>query len=529
MKRSRLSVEYQPLDGKWQQLGSIRQGVVPENIRFDNSLDDKGCGSCFFDLNDDTRRLRSDLLLAPIVIRDGVAPVWSGRIIRTPSHRADTSSISVEAQGWPAHLTDGYIDKAFAVADMTRWRDHRSLPGTSMVTWENSFSVVAGDGEIKIFVPPGATATSGRGGRVTLDMGPVSLAKRIIVTYTGGTAANCALVAVGENTIGGNDESFTLDAAPLLAGPTTVGQTFATARRYVGLYLSASGGAITGAVGAAGSWITISSILVVTDTAYESGNASSLKASDVIKAALTAGAPMVSTDQSLIQSTSFNIPEYDTHGYAPTVEPIDAVNAYHQWQFFLTTEPTPRAVYRPVPTTATWALGEDDAYAYDDPSLNDATKIFSKAIAKYQDATAIDSFQTASAPSAGITASQILARRGYDRMTMLVPRSKLTAAGALQLAQMKLDTHQTPPLAGSAVVTGHIRRKQTGEKIHVSHITAGDVVLLENQQDPNTGAPRLAVIARVDYEDVTETARLTFDNAEDYIDALDARISSRQH
>ena len=149
--------------------------------------------------------------------------------------------------------------------------------------------------------------------------------------------------------------------------------TFTTARRYISFRIQDTG---AGHTPSSDVWLKITSVKVFADTAYESGNASVLKASTVVSDALDRGTLALSSDRSGIDVTIFSIPDLwpDPKGVTAR-ELISKVNAYHNWTAKL--EPGKRFVFRARTTTPKVKVGEGSALPDDeDASANDITDVY---------------------------------------------------------------------------------------------------------------------------------------------------------
>jgi hypothetical protein len=157
---------------------------------------------------------------------------------------------------------------------------------------------------------------------------------------------------------------------------------------------------------------------VFTDASDESGNDSNLHASTVISEVLDSTCPLISSDRSQIETTSFDIPEFPPSiGFRYPNEIIDAVNTYHGYQFKLTPNPSPIPIYGAVPTEPHWLVGAKDVYSFENPSTNDGRDIYTDVISEYEDAGGIERYGLASYGSNPTFRSEGLVASGNNDFT----------------------------------------------------------------------------------------------------------------
>lgn len=511
--------------GSYERLGSGQMSTAqPENIRHVHQLPWGPTQLSWTMHRDNDVSMPDEQPYTEVIgLLDGVN-AFSGRQMRAPRSKGQESILSPAAEGWGvSHLNDYPIDREWAISDMTRFVDARSSPVANLALNRTmaSAQVNVGDGAITLMNPSGtALATDSLSG-VYIDLGPNNIAKRAIVVFesSNNTASHKLQVQDGPTSdpwAGGATGNISVLNN---AGPTgTLRLTFAgPTGRYVHIFNQLIAAYTPGA----DVWFKIKSVQIFTSTAYESGDASALKASTVIGEALTSGAaPRISSDQSGIQATSFNIPAYGTSGRRSIADICNDVNAYHQWQLLLTPELVPRPIFRPVPTTPTWVINEVDAYEYDDAGANEGAEVIDTCIVQYQDAAGspLEAIATAS--------GTILSKAGYSRARVLQARSKMTPASALQLAQAYVAAYQTSPFKGKVKVKGTITRWADSAPIWVGLITAGDAVLVAPEVNTNTGFQgRVGIIQKVEYVHNDLTADIELDSTRNYMDVIMARLA----
>lgn len=522
-----LVISVQPLDGQWVELGSdVSAGIRPQAIRFAKAIKQGGATTCTFELPRSADVSWPDIRrYTPVHISIGAMPVWSGRVIRHATAGPRVSG--VECEGWWQHLSDDVYDKAFVVTDLTRFKPMGQDANVIITEFNQAHQAQVDDRAALIPIAKGTTFRSNKGNGVYLDAGPnnafksIALDFRIIETIGGGVT----IYVLGSNepmnifSGTGNAGAENVYSTAALAGNTLtpVNATFTNPHRYVSVYYVWSGADAT----AGGDYsIRIERVAAATAAAFLSGGTSVLKASTIIKDVLTTACPKISADQSLIQTTTFTIPAYDSGGYQSPETIVRAVDVYHGWRMRLTNEPTPRFEYAPQPTTASWAVSSADSN-WDNPAADDGAEIFNRVLCEYEDATGVAAFASAVATGTEID------RRNFRRTMILPMRLRTTAAAAQQVATAQLATRQRPPLKGTLSVQGRIRQHPNGASFPVAIVNPGDMIMLEDLVNPETGAKgRLATIAACDYDDDTSTLKIELDSDRDYIDNLVARLGS---
>ena len=214
----------------------------------------------------------------------------------------------------------------------------------------------------------------------TIDLGQINAAKRVVCAFEnqGVTVGTFTLYIKGHDLpsdiISGGENIASGDPTVLSSPQAGTFSTGTGVRRYVSVILyNGTGAPITPSADAL---VRVTSCLIFADTAYESGNASVLKASTVVKDALARGTLALSTDTSGVDDTSFSIPDLwpDPKGVTAR-ELISKVNAYHNWTAKL--EPGRRFVFRARTTVPKVKVGEWSALPDDeDASSNDITDIY---------------------------------------------------------------------------------------------------------------------------------------------------------
>jgi len=310
----------------------------------------------------------------PVEISSDGVPVWSGRVKETPSRQdADGSTMTVQCEGWQYHLDDDLYDRVYVSNNLTGWQDQRSFVDADLARFLAAGNVQAGDGAITLMYANGATLTNPTRAGVTLDLGEDSTAKRIVLTYASSNNAGLLTLRL-RSTPTADAGGATYDEAVTVlnnAGASgTLRGSFSTGYRFVHVF----GDFATAGVLGFDCWFKLSSILVASATAYESSDASVLKASDVVSDALAKATLLLDADRSLIEASSFSLPEFATGGYATPREAMQRVNAYDDKLCGVDVYRRPyfraRLAY---PLIETWG-------AFEDSSANSGQEIYNRVI-----------------------------------------------------------------------------------------------------------------------------------------------------
>ena len=512
------TVWVRPLNGVWQAIGTATdRGVWHEGLTLIS--DQAGPKSATFTLYRSARGIFPDLLAdTPVMVEVAGVRVWAGRISDAPEQSGAARQIDVSCDGWQAHLDDDAYERTYVHTDLTAYQDSRTILTAALTTLVQAWNVATDNGVITLGLAAGASAAIGTAGGVTLDLGPASTAKRIVITWdssnNGGT--NISFRARGSNDPnvagGGSDAiNFTLNGG----ASGTTGGTFSTDCRYVHLFLIANAALAPGS----DLWLKVKSALVVADTAYESGNASILTADTIIKDALT-HCPLLSADRTGIGAPGFDFPEFTMTAPQTPREVIAAANAPHNWR--LKVDEYQRPVFSARPTAPVVDFGNWPGNESDGGSSSSAQGVVTKAIVR---GTGPDGAQIS------VTRTQsgtIVDRQGGVRAQTLDSSFKLTSTLATQLGDTYLAAHKLSPFKGTVVVTpGGARRTLGGTPLHPAHLLAltGELARLTQSIDPDTGGVGRAVtIDTVTYRDDDLTAEVALDNTRTDFEALQARL-----
>lgn len=381
------AVRLRVLDGTWETAGTDRaSGIVVQGLELD--WDTWGPKAASFDLKRSPNSPWPDLAaFTDVEIDVGGVQVWKGRVRETPTRDGADQSMNVQCEGMQAHLDDDLLVPAYVHTRLSDYKDTRSFVDTILTRFKTNGSVQASDGAIVLGFPNGASVTTGDAVGVTFDLGANASAKRMVLTFEnqGVAAGTYSLYVVGTDTpadliIGGENAIGALD--PSSAGLTQAG-SFSTARRYVTVLLYRGiGGTVTETIDRL---VRVTGLQTFTDTAYESGNASTLKASQVVTDALARGTILLSPDRSLVSTTSFSIPDFFTLEQRTPRETIEAANGYHD--YVTKVDEQGRAVFAAKPASPLLEVGEFTALETASSSQNSGTDIYNRCIVTGQAST----------------------------------------------------------------------------------------------------------------------------------------------
>lgn len=531
MQTDDVVIRVQPLGETWETLGVDRMaGVYAESDSLTLSANSWGSDKASFDLHRDPVSAWPDLTAwTPIEIEIGGVLVWSGRISETPTTEGDDLVINVQAEGWQYHLDDDLYSKLYVHAALTDWIDWRAAPNAPLGSSALSANaqVQSDQGALLIEYPGGTTTAAFMTGAVLFDAGPFDTIARVVWNYQ--TSANNNGSPQVQIFGRGIDSPTNAGAVAFWsgfalttvgAGPTTTSATLATPKRYIafGLVWNGAGSATNDA------WLRLNSVILFSNTAWESGGVSILKATDVITDALT-HAPLLSSDRSGVAATSFNIPEFVVPVTSPMTprEVWQAANAFHN--YIAKIDPERRPIFQPRPSTPKYEMGAWSPSDFKNASANSTDDIFNAVLVA---GTAPDGSPVSVLRTAPITT--LADRRGFTKKAALQISSTLTPTVAQQIGDVWLAAHSTTPFKGSVSVHGFgaVRDTAGGHSVHPSQLLreTGELLRMADRYDPDTGGwGRDGLIANVTYTHADRTAQIDLDSGRENVEAFLARLA----
>lgn len=506
-RRAEASILLKSVDGAWSKVGSEEaRGIVPEGISM--SANEGGPDTASFTLRRRSATPWPDLLaFNQCEISIGGVPVWGGRISEAPiSERRGDNSISVQARGWQYHLDDDLVRRFYVATDLTGYRDQRSFPTANLAVNHTGSRVEVGSGVIVLSQPAGFTVATGDYVCATFDAGD-SLIKRVVVSWEriAGASADDTIYSNGNDdedaTTVGDQSSSTLASAS-----GTIAHTFASLRRYHHVFLYRNG---AGGTYGADQGVRITAIKLFGATAYESGNASILKADQVLSDVLASGAvPLLDTSTRDIAAGTFSIPDLNLTGYQTPRALIAAANAYEG--NLVGVDINRRLFSRERATAPEVEVGHWSGSEFEDAATNSGEALYNQVIVQGTgpDGAPIEVLRTAT--------SSLLTRQGFNRTATLQVGAMLTTASAEALGDIWLGEMSRPKFKGRLTVQGHgAARRVIGGGIHPSELLlrCGQQIRINHLIDPADGSKgRDGGLKSVSYVHDSETSTCELDN-----------------
>ena len=371
-------VRLQALDGKWETVGMDRlRGIVPEAVAPNSNA--WGNDGLSFILRRHPAAAYPDLTaFTPCEVEIAGQLVWTGRVRETPTKEGDDSQIAVQGQGWQYHLDDDVIERKYVHTRLSDWKDHRSLLDSRLTAFRAAPFVNSEDGALRFGWAQGVPLMQYDHVGVTIDLGPNATAMVAVVDVeTQNMSPSFVFYVRGHDTEDATDAaSYENWWSNTSQGSTTFRCAGTKGRRYVTIFLYRSGASANPTT--LDNTAKLKSVKLFSGPAYESGNASILKASTVIGDVAATACPLLSTDQSLIEATAFDLPEYANDGYRSPREHLQAMNAYHGYDLKVDVEK--RIVFRPRPAAPLFEVGAWSGAEFEDASANSGEEILNRVV-----------------------------------------------------------------------------------------------------------------------------------------------------
>lgn len=380
-----LTIRVQTYRGVWETLGADRYvGVNPEDVHLEYNAN--GPDTATFSLKRDPTAISPDLSSwTPVEVEVEGVVVWEGRALETPTSEAN---VSVSCNGWQYHLDDDVYWTRYIHTKLSSFQDIRSMPTADLSVWLTAPQVSAGDTGLNI-VRPGGTLVHGAGtlrnpAGVVFDMGEGNTFEYVaidwVINQQSGVDIDCSVATTADAiaTTLSNGQRITNLATAFGGGLSGTFQYDAStfASRFLVLYTAA--GSATDITPTADAFFQVTGIRIFRKKAYQSAGQSILKAGTIVKDALAQGAPLISADVSQIDDGSFAIPEFSPDGYQTANEIIQAVNAYENFEFKITSGV--RAYFRPRENRPIYEIGEWSGADFQDASANSGDSLYNRAI-----------------------------------------------------------------------------------------------------------------------------------------------------
>jgi hypothetical protein len=437
--------------------------------------------------------------------------------------------VSVGCRGWQYALDDNLLQRLWVHDRLSDWRPVESFPGAGLVAEFAGSNILSpqNNGVVTWGLAGGvALPTAANGGRSGwyLDGGATGAIKRVVVHWE--SANNTGSIDTNLY-FSDSDPSLYSGAGGFTAVTTWNGgasgvfaYTLATARRYISLVANNNTGSAYTPLGA--TWFRVTRAIAFRDSAWESGNASILKASDVVKDVRAGFLGMLSSDETRISTSSFSIPHLTTEGgYWTPRQAFTAVNAYHDWLCGVDAER--RVFLMARPTTVAAVIGEWSGATFSDAG-DSGEELFNRVIVQGTGPAGeqLTVERTATSP--------VLSAAAVTRARVLTVNASVTTAAAEALGDAWLATRNARPTRGSITINGPTAARTTdGAPVPPAQFLrlVGQRVQLAHRWDPDTGGlAREGTITAVTYTPATDTAQVTLDSPRDRLDALLGRLAA---
>lgn len=377
-------VRLRTLYGVWETCGVDRlRGISPENLQIEANA--YGADKASFDLRRDPGGIYPDLTaFTPVTIDVDQERVFKGRISETPAQDGSSPSINVQCEGDQYRLDDDLYRRVYVHTALSGYQDLRSFASADLTKAHAGGSVSSSEGIATISWEDGTVVPAAGTVGVMLDLGIGQTASRIVMEWeSSNNAAAVTCYVRGSDSeepiaVGPYDNAFSFAMNSGASG--TSSGTLATSRRYVAVLLYHSAGATL----TADIYLKIKSIKVFADAAWETGNESILKASDVVKDARDRATVFISSSDERIESTSFSLPEFAPSEHQTARAIINAANIYHDYLFQVDNQG--RLVFEQKPSTPIFEAGNWAGTEFTDASNNNGDEIYNRVLLTGEDA-----------------------------------------------------------------------------------------------------------------------------------------------
>jgi hypothetical protein len=248
-------------------------------------------------------------------------------------------------------------------------------------------------------------------------------------------------------------------------------------------------------------------------------------ASDVIKRAVTAKAPLITFDADSVQATTFPIPHLVFADPTAVSKVIDAANAYHNWDWFVWENR--KLFYQPAGTGTEWHARQADGAQLQLEGDN-ASELYDRVFVSYDD-VATGRHKIAGWPGSGFDVeaaslidtnldNPVVANLKSPRAMRIDLSFPTTDDGAVELGTAALDEARLAARSGTITLTGTV--KDAGGVVQpVSAVRAGDTVRM---MDLPNDAPRR--IVETTYSHSNRQISLTINSSSSRLQALIERL-----
>lgn len=519
------TVRVKPPGGVWTTLGvDPPYGVVPQGLAL--TTNESGPDTCSFTLARDSRLPWGDLVPFTEVEVEaaGAGVVWSGRVWDTAY--GDGTSVQVTCRGWQYSLDDVQLSRLWAHQQLAAWRDIREFDGANFSEFAGAGALNPQGGGILTWGLAGGQTlpTAANGGRAGwyLDGGETGAIARVVVTWeSANNSTSVQTYLLESDTDPSSISTFTSIATWNAGASGTFTRTLGTPRRYVSVIANNNTAGDYTPLGQ--TWFRVTGVLAVRSTAYESGNASDLTATEALTDLLSNDLTFLSLDTSRIDTTTFDVPHLSYVGERVTARAvIQAVNAYHDYLAGVDHEK--RLFFRQRPTTPALEVGEWSGATFSDAG-DSGEELYNQVevVGTGPDGQPLVVTRTAT--------STILDAASATRTRTLSVQAALTQAGGEAIGDAWLATRSARPTRGQVTVPGAqaVRSATSGAPVTPAALLlyVGERIRLSHRWDPDTGGwGRDAAITSVTWAADTDTAQVTLDSPRDRIDVVLSRLAA---
>lgn len=537
-------IRAQPLGDVWQVLGQdILRGVYPSEVV--PTWGPAGPESLGFTLYRNPARVHAELLpYTPVEWYPGDdatgEPLWAGYTQQAPpGGTGDVAATNVSCVGWHYAREDKPRPALWVHSDLSAWQDIRSWRDAYLTQFTTAGQVQVGDGVALLTWPNATVMSTDMSVGVYFDCGPdpscwplwLSIDYEWVTASTGAAlnvrvANNPQLFTTGGGGVSGTTFNV-VGASPVTgaaSGTGTLTGAPATARRYVGLFFTRTGG---GATTGGDYGVRIRGARLFRSSAYASSGASAVIASQVVKDSRDTLTPFLSADNSRITATVLTLPHVAWIDQDATQrEMSEAVNGYHGYR--LGVDASRRLFFQPQPSLPRLQVDAADLRVeYVPTSTNDGSEVYNEVSVRGQSGSGEDlrvDLTLADLPaSAG---RDIIGLRGRERSFTLNCSAKTDTVSMEALGEAWLLAHRSTPHKANLVVQGPaVTDLQAGLTVAAEHLGRyyGEMIRVLSVVDPDTGAlqSRDGIIASIQGSDPCSIA---IDTERRSLEALMARM-----
>ena len=522
-----VSIKAEVLNGVWETYGVDRDvEVMPETVSYEG--DSWGCLKASFTLRRNPWAAWPDLSpFTPIEIEIGGVIVWIGRTEGAPLKAGAEAQINVQCGGWSQHLDDDLYKRVYIHSTLSDWKDIRSFLTAPLGGFPQAATVTVEANNIAFGWPAHLTLVNDGAVGVGIDLGePCAAAIVLGLEWVNETSnANQNIEIYGSAAGVGESRVFLYSDTPG-TGTHTVTATITPGTAYRYLWITAVSVAGGNFVTEGDLSVKIKELAIYSNTAYESGGSSVLRASTVIETALPY-APLLSTDLSQIDTAAddFDIPSLVLSTPQTPRQVAEAVNAFHLWVLAVDLER--RMVFAPPSDEPEWQIGSWSGENIEDASAGEAADIYSAVVVTGTAANGEALEVTVTA--AELNATTVVGERGFTRAKTISLSNATDETVMRSIGRVWLEDQLEVPYGGAITApVGAIRAVLGGAPQHPSLVCrhVNQLLRVSHAVDPSSGGiGRDGRVVAVSYSHLEQTATLTLGARTDSVQALLERLA----